>query len=213
MAGNSPAATRVCLSCQKAYSGQEAHVCAVGAASQASHPAPQDAHIGTVLGGRYRIESFIQRGGMGTVYLARHTVLDKPIAVKILNEAKDKTALQRFLLEAKSACHINHEHIVDITDYGVLDDGRPYLVMEFLQGQPLDVVIAKGPLSPLRVCRIGEQIAQGLQAVHDKGILHRDLKPGEAAGCRSRRKSGQADGLRTDRLVGCARRAEISLGR
>ncbi len=166
---------RTCAQCRQAYPYKEVHICASGAAPP---PVAVDDLLGTVLGDRYRIESFVQRGGMGSVYLARHTVLDKPIAIKILNQAKDEVAQKRFLLEAKSACHINHEHIVDITDFGVLADGRPYLVMEFLQGQPLDAVIARGPLSPRRVCRIAEQIALGLQAVHDKGILHRDLKPG-----------------------------------
>jgi serine/threonine-protein kinase len=116
---------------------------------------------------------------MGVVYKARHVVLDKPVAIKLLRESQDPSAQQRFLLEAKSACHIGHEHIVDITDFGVLQDGRPYLVMEFLQGQSLETLLAqRGALPANRVCRIGEQIARGLQAVHEKGILHRDLKPG-----------------------------------
>ncbi len=175
MAVSRTAVNRVCPSCQKTYPYKEVHVCAQGA------PPPvmaADELVGTLFGERYRIEKFLQRGGMGTVYVARHTVLDKQVAIKILNEAKDEIAQQRFLLEAKAACHINHEHIVDITDYGVLDDGRPYLVMEYLQGHALDALLAKGPLSPRRVCRIAEQIALGLQAVHEKGVLHRDLKPG-----------------------------------
>ncbi len=139
---------------------------------------PQDPLLGQIVSTRYQIDSFISAGGMGLVYKARHIVLDKPIALKVLREVQDYDAQQRFLLEAKSACHIGHEHIVDITDFGVLEDNRPYLVMEFLQGQTLEAVIAKGPMKPARVCRIGEQVARGLQAVHDKGILHRDLKPG-----------------------------------
>lgn len=181
------AISRVCPRCRVTYPYKESHSCAAASASAqdpsaadgAAAPggAPDDPLIGAILGDRYHIESYLQGGGMGIVYRARHIVLDKPLAVKVMRQAKDDLSQQRFLLEAKSACQINHEHIVDITDYGVLDDGRPYLVMELLQGRPLDSLIAKSPLAPRRACLIGEQIAYGLQVVHDKGILHRDLKP------------------------------------
>ena len=168
--------SRFCPNCHQSYGFKEVHVCPVGPTTEAV--ALVDPLIGSVLGERYKIENYVSSGGMGVVYKARHIVLDKPIAIKLLREAQDTDAQQRFLLEAKSACHIGHEHIVDITDFGVLEDGRPYLVMEFLVGKSLETVIREGPLPPRRVCRIGEQIARGLQAVHEKGILHRDLKPG-----------------------------------
>jgi serine/threonine protein kinase len=152
--------TRVCQNCQQVYGYKDQHSCPKGGSSQV----PQDPLVGATLGGRYLIESFLSSGGMGVVYRAKHTVLDKPLAIKLLREAQDPMMQQRFLLEAKSACHIGHENIVDITDFGVLDDGRPYLVMEFLQGQSLEAVIAKGALPPLRTCRIAEQIARGLHA-------------------------------------------------
>ncbi|HMU37709.1 MAG TPA: serine/threonine-protein kinase [Pseudomonadota bacterium] len=166
--------TRMCTTCQQVYAYKDAHVCPKGGKTQE----PQDPLVGATLGGRYLIESFLSAGGMGVVYRAKHTVLDKPLAIKLLKEAQDPMMQQRFLLEAKSACHIGHENIVDITDFGVLDDGRPYLVMEFLQGQSLEAIIGKGALPPLRAIRIAEQVARGLQAVHEKGIVHRDLKPG-----------------------------------
>jgi serine/threonine-protein kinase len=170
--------SRVCPFCHETYPFQEQHHCAEGEAASAQ-AATEDPLIGSVLGERYQIESFLSSGGMGVVYKARHVVLDKPVAIKLLRESQDPVAQQRFLLEAKSACHIGHEHIVDITDFGVLEDGRPYLVMEFLQGQSLETLLSqKGALPSNRVCRIGEQIARGLQAVHEKGIMHRDLKPG-----------------------------------
>ena len=168
--------SRFCQNCHQSYGFKEQHVCPV--AQTTEQATVTDPLIGSVLGERYKIESFLSSGGMGIVYKARHTVLDKPIAIKLLREAQDEDAQQRFLLEAKSACHIGHEHIVDITDFGVLEDGHPYLVMEFLQGKTLEAVIRNGALPPRRVCRIGEQVARGLQAVHEKGILHRDLKPG-----------------------------------
>jgi serine/threonine protein kinase len=168
------AITRVCPHCQAVYGYKEEHHCDKGPPSLP----PEDPLVGAVLGERYQVESFLSSGGMGVVYKARHTVLDKPLAIKLMREAQDPVAQQRFLLEAKAAVHIGHEHIVDINDYGVIEDGRPYLVMEFLQGQTLEAVIAKGPLPWPRAIRIAEQVARGLQAVHEKGILHRDLKPG-----------------------------------
>jgi serine/threonine protein kinase len=170
--------SRICPDCKKSYPFKENHVCEV-AAKPSEPPKEVDPLVGAILGDRYQITSFLSSGGMGVVYKGRHVVLDKPVAIKLLRESQDETAQQRFLLEAKSACHIAHEHIVDITDFGVLEDGRPYLVMEYLQGQSLETQLSRGGALPIaRVCRIGEQIARGLQAVHEKGILHRDLKPG-----------------------------------
>jgi serine/threonine-protein kinase len=174
MAMTTTAITRVCPHCGTVHGYKEEHHCEKGPPSVP----PEDPLVGAVLGERYQVESFLSSGGMGVVYKARHTVLDKPLAIKLMREAQDPVAQQRFLLEAKAAVHIGHEHIVDINDYGVIDDGRPYLVMEFLQGQTLEAVIAKGPLPWTRAIRIAEQVARGLQAVHEKGILHRDLKPG-----------------------------------
>ena len=171
------AISKTCPDCKKTYPWQEQHVCEAKPAADGGGVV--DPLVGAVLGERYRIDSFLSSGGMGVVYKGRHVVLDKPVAVKLLRESQDPVAQQRFLLEAKSACHIGHEHIVDINDFGVLEDGRPYLVMEFLQGQSLETLLQKqGSLPWSRVCRIGEQIARGLQAVHEKGIMHRDLKPG-----------------------------------
>jgi len=181
MAVAATSVNRICSVCKESYPFLEKHVCKKGEAPVAAAPAAasEDPFIGSVLGERYQIESYLSSGGMGVVYKGRHVVLDKPVAIKLLRESQDPVAQQRFLLEAKSACHIGHEHIVDITDFGVLEDGRPYLVMEFLVGQTLEtLLLQKGALPGSRVCRIGEQIARGLQAVHEKGILHRDLKPG-----------------------------------
>jgi serine/threonine-protein kinase len=131
-----------------------------------------------VVGGRYCIEACLGDGGMGTVYRARHVVLDKAVAIKILREARDGVARRRFLQEARSASSVQHANIIDISDYGVLEDGHPYLIMELLTGQTLaQVMAAAAPLPPRRACLIGAQIAHALAAVHDKGIVHRDLKP------------------------------------
>lgn len=140
---------------------------------------PEDPILDTTIDGRYAIESRLGEGGMGVVYKARHVLIDKPVAIKILRKeaAQDTASVQRFIQEAKSASKINHSNIVDITDFGVLADGHAYFVMEFLQGQTLSQAIQEGPLDSARVCAIGAQVARGLYAAHIKGIVHRDLKP------------------------------------
>ena len=133
---------------------------------------------GTVISERYEVMSRLTQGGMGVVYQARHMLLDSVVALKVLLRGEDSDQ-QRFLREARLASKINHPNTVYISDFGVLPDGRTYLVMEYLSGKTLgSVLLQQGPkLDPLRACRIAVQIARGLQAVHDKGIVHRDLKP------------------------------------
>ena len=137
----------------------------------------QDDLVGLILGERYEIQQRLSAGGMGVVYRGRHIVLDSPIAVKILLKPQDTEAQRRFLQEAKLASLIRHPNTVYISDFGLLPDGRSYLVMEFLQGPTLRQAVHGGRLSVTRACQIARQIAEGLQAVHDKGIVHRDLKP------------------------------------
>ena len=133
--------------------------------------------IGMVIGERYEITERLSAGGMGVVYKARHIVLDSPVAVKVLLKPQDPEAQRRFLQEAKLASLIRHPNTVYISDFGLLPDGRSYLVMEFLQGPTLSRVLSGGRLSVARACQIARQIADGLAAVHHKGIIHRDLKP------------------------------------
>ncbi|MFO0575466.1 MAG: serine/threonine-protein kinase [Polyangia bacterium] len=133
--------------------------------------------LGQVLGERYEIQKVLGQGGMGVVFQARHVKLEKLLAVKLLLTPQNEEYQRRFLQEAQLASRINHPNTVFMSDYGVLPDGRPYIVMEFLRGPTLASEIGKGPLDPLRVCQIGAQIARGLQTVHEQGIIHRDLKP------------------------------------
>ncbi len=142
-----------------------------------ANDAPPEDLIGTILGERYRIEQRLTQGGMGVIYRARHTVLDTALAVKVLLRPQGPEDQQRFLQEAKLASVISHPNTVQIIDFGVLPSGQSYLVMEFMRGRTLGSQIATGPMEVLRVCRIGAQIARGLQAVHDRGIVHRDMKP------------------------------------
>lgn len=142
--------------------------------------AERDALLGTLLAGRYRIEALIGSGGMGAVYRAAHVHMRKAVAVKVLH--KEMTAfpevVARFEREAVAAGRIEHAHVVSASDFGKLEDGSFYLVLEFIEGQSLAKLVGKvGALSPLRALRITRQIAEALQAAHAVGIVHRDLKP------------------------------------
>jgi serine/threonine-protein kinase len=140
----------------------------------------KDPYIGTTFDHRYKIQKLLGEGGMGFVYLARHKVIDKKVAVKVLRSemAKDREILDRFLQEAKAASSIGNPHIIDISDFGDLPDGSTYFVMEYLEGQSLgDLVVATKQLSVERICHIARQMSDGLAAAHERGIIHRDLKP------------------------------------
>jgi serine/threonine-protein kinase len=143
-------------------------------------PATHDPLIGITLAGRYEILRRIGEGGMGAVYEGRHTVLGKRVAVKVLLEKfLEKTELvARLLQEARLASAIGHENIVDVTDFGTTSDGRSFVVMEFLDGESLaEVVMRDAPLPLERCLRLGRQVTSALGAAHDKGIVHRDVKP------------------------------------
>ena len=142
-------------------------------------PLNHDRLVGSTVDGRYKIESKLGEGGMGVVYAARHVIIDKRVAMKVLKrEAQhDETAAQRFITEARATSRIGHANIVDITDFGQMLDGSAYFVMEFLEGRTLGQLIADAPVPPGRAIRIAAQMARGLQAAHKVGIIHRDLKP------------------------------------
>lgn len=143
-------------------------------------PGAKDPYIGTTFDHRYKIEKLLGEGGMGFVYLARHKVIDKKVAVKVLRAemAKDREILERFLQEARAASSIGNPHIIDISDFGDLPDGSTYFVMEFLDGQSLVQFNDKNNRQPFDViAKIAIQMANGLAAAHDAGIIHRDLKP------------------------------------
>ncbi|HKO52882.1 MAG TPA: serine/threonine-protein kinase [Polyangiaceae bacterium] len=140
----------------------------------------RDALLGTLLAGRYRIEALIGSGGMGAVYRAEHVHMRKAVAVKVLH--KEMTAfpevVARFEREAVAAGRIEHPHVVSASDFGQLEDGSFYLVLEFIEGQSLARLVSKvGALSGLRALRITRQIVEALSAAHGVGIVHRDLKP------------------------------------
>jgi len=134
--------------------------------------------VGTVLDGKYRLTRLIGRGGMGSVYEAEHTVISRRVAVKLLNPeyAGEGDIAARFVREAQSASSIGHPNIIEIHDVGE-DQGQTYIVMELLEGTSLGALLReRGRLSSEHAVAIARQVADGLQAAHDKGIVHRDLK-------------------------------------
>jgi eukaryotic-like serine/threonine-protein kinase len=129
--------------------------------------------------GNYRVISKLGEGGMGVVYVGRHEALGQRVAVKVLQPelSRDTEMVRRFFNEAQAATAIRNLGIVQIFDFGTTTDGRAYFVMELLEGQPLGARFKKRRIDFIECCRIGRQIANVLQAAHEAGITHRDLKP------------------------------------
>ena len=137
-----------------------------------------DPALGKVIAGRYRLEARIGEGGMGIVYRARHVLIDRVVAVKLIRpDLRGETHLRAWMLrEARAANRVDHAHIIDIHDIGETDEGELYLVMEYLIGTPLSSELAKGPMPIHRAVDIIEQMGAALSRAHDLGVVHRDLK-------------------------------------
>jgi hypothetical protein len=135
--------------------------------------------------GRYRVEHEIGRGGMGTVYKASHALLRRPTAIKLLRrEQSTPKAIARFEREVQACSALEHPNTIAIYDYGQTPDGLFYYAMEYLEGVTLDACIDyAGALPDARVLRILEQIAGSIAEAHERGLIHRDLKPGNVMLC------------------------------
>src|SRR5216684_4774234 len=129
--------------------------------------------------GPYEIQSPLGAGGMGEVYRALDTRLDRTVAIKILPDhlSQSPEAKQRFDREARAISSLNHPNICTLHDVGH-QDGTDYLVMELLEGETLAERLRKGPLPMQQVLKYGVEIGQGLDKAHRTGVVHRDLKPG-----------------------------------
>src|ERR1700733_1709628 len=145
--------------------------------------APQHADdplIGRTLPGGYRVTHLVGVGGMGRVYCAEQVALGRTVAVKVVHPslADEEQTAARFLNEARAASRLSHPNSVAIFDFGRTDDGRPYIVMEYLRGRDLSRVASdEGPLPLARVVGVLKQTLAALEEAHALGIVHRDLKP------------------------------------
>jgi serine/threonine protein kinase len=139
---------------------------------------PADPMLGRVIAGRYRLEARIGEGGMGVVYRARHVLIDRIVAVKLIRpDLRGETHLRAWMLrEARAANRVDHAHIIDIHDIGETEEGELYLVMEYLVGTSLSSELARGSMQLSRGVDILEQMCAALARAHDLGVVHRDLK-------------------------------------
>jgi serine/threonine protein kinase len=158
---------------------------------------------GPLMAGRYLLEKRLGRGAMGQVYLARdQNLITRRVAVKTVRpdilsdeDMQEGEAIARFEREARTAASIRHPNVVDVTDFGKSPEGVFYLVMEYVQGETLHHLLRReGTLSVNRTLILLRQVAAGVEAAHDEGILHRDLKPANIFIMQPRKKTGTASG-------------------
>lgn len=164
-----------CPTCGVRFEARAAR-CPIDGAALVAVPDPL---IGRIVQDRYVIEALLGRGGMASVYRGRHQLIDRQVALKFLKpkQAREETSRARFLREARAVNRVQHEHIIDVSDFGETSDGLVYMVMEYLDGRTLTREIAHGPLPLDRTCAIGWQIALALARAHQHGVVHRDVKP------------------------------------
>jgi serine/threonine protein kinase len=141
---------------------------------------PKSIEIGDIVAGKYRLLAMIGEGGMGVVYLAEHSLIEKRVALKVLRAeySRKPELVSRFQQEAISASRIKHPNVLDVFDFGQLEDGSFFLAMEYLSGRDLAGELTEsGTVAPDRAVRIALQMCRALAAAHARGVVHRDLKP------------------------------------
>jgi eukaryotic-like serine/threonine-protein kinase len=142
--------------------------------------AAADPFVGRTLDEKYLVEEHLGAGGMGAVYRARHLSMDRPVAIKFLQQrfVEDEAARVRFQTEARAAVKLRHPNAVSVTDFGQTSGGVVYIVMELLEGRTLREILSReAPLETARAISIMLQASNGVAAAHEAGIIHRDLKP------------------------------------
>lgn len=140
----------------------------------------QDPFVGRTLDEKYCVEERLGAGGMGAVYRARHLLMDRPVAIKVLHQrlVEDEAARVRFHMEARAAVLLQHSNAVSVTDFGQTSEGCVYIVMELLEGRTLREILSReAPLETARAVSIMLQVSDAVAAAHEAGIIHRDLKP------------------------------------
>lgn len=168
---------RVCVECNRQFTGL---VTACPHDGALLRPIVQDPLIGTVLAGNYEILEVLGHGGMGVVYRGKHTLMERVVAIKMLQSQliSDTNSVKRFQQESKAAARLKHPHIIDVYDFGISPAGQPYIVMEFLEGTPLsDLIKKEGQISVERSIKIISEACDALDHAHKQGVVHRDLKP------------------------------------
>ena len=138
------------------------------------------AEIGSVLGGRYRLVELLGQGGMATIFRATDSQLGRDVAVKVLRPeyGRDPDFIARFRMEAQAVASLSSPNIVAVHDFG-MDPAGPFIVMDYVDGEDLATLLRRtGPLPGARSARIAAEVARGLAAAHARGIVHRDIKPG-----------------------------------
>jgi serine/threonine-protein kinase len=168
-----------CPICEKTY-GDQVAVCPADGATLLAGGAPPDPFLGRTIKGRYAVLRKLGEGGMGAVYLAEQVSVSRKVALKVLRAdfARDEDFVKRFRLEARLAASLNHRNIITVYEFDQAEDGSLFISMEYLEGRPLnEVVRQEGALPVGRAVRLGLQIAQGLEAAHQAGVIHRDIKP------------------------------------
>ncbi|MGD9679713.1 MAG: protein kinase [Candidatus Obscuribacterales bacterium] len=162
-------------------------------AEEAPSAADLDSFIGTTIASHYEVLSRLGEGGMSVVYKAHHLLLDKPVALKFIKPGliTDDRAVMRFQQEARAASELSHPNVCSVKDFGILESGQPYIVMDYLDGSSLQEIIEdRGPLSPRESLELFFQACHGLSEAHARGVVHRDIKPGNMVMMKERDGTG-----------------------
>ena len=170
---------------------------------------------GTLIRGKYRILGMLGHGGMATVYKALHVGFDEVCALKVINPelASDLSFVKRFGQEAALTRKLQHPNAVRMEDIDQADDGRPFMVLEFIEGESLkDVIQRQAPLPLPRACRIAKQVAAALDAAHRLGMIHRDIKPGNILLTRQAAGAGEELAKVLDFGIAKIKEAHLSAG-
>ncbi len=170
---------RQCSKCERRFAAGET-VCPHDGTLLSDSGSFEEQAVGKTLDGKYRIDGFLKRGGMGAVYRGTHLMLNKPVAIKLIKPelVSSTDVVQRFLREARAAAHLSHPNIVTVHDLGQTADGTLYIAMELVDGSSLkELIVSEGAWEPKRAVRLIEGIVSALALAHREGIVHRDLKP------------------------------------